>query len=150
MKHPLALAALAAALSAARATPCADTYPAVTNDWAAGAFTNVYERAALRRAADSNDVVAAYLLFDWCLAFGDRADISNAVTRVIAASDRVDDEAFTAVYGRVRPLCLAYRDEFLPLVDDDERAAEQTRLRAPGARLVNDFVLRLLWERALW
>ena len=60
------------------------------------------------------------------------------------------DEAFAAVYGRVRPLCLAYRDEFLPLVDDDERAAEQTRLRAPGARLVNDFVLRLLWERALW
>ena len=150
MKRPLALAAALAALTAAHATPCADTYPAVTNDWAAGAFTNVCERALLRQAADSNDVVAAYLLFDWCLAFGDRAALSNAVTRVIAASDRVDDEAFTAVYSRVRPLCLAYRDEFLPLVTDDERAAEQARLRADGARLANEFVLRLLWDCGLW
>ncbi len=150
MKHPLTLAAALAACAAARAVPCADTFPAVTNAWAAGAFSNVFERAALRLSADSHDVVAAYLLFDWSLAFGDRADISNAVTRVVAASDRVDDASFTAVYSRLRPLCLAYRDEFLPRVTDDERQAEQRLLRADGARLADEFVLQLLWDRNLW
>jgi hypothetical protein len=142
--------AAALAATAAGAVPSADTYPAVTNDWANAAFTNVYERAALRQAADSNDVVAAYLMFDWTLAFGDLAALSNAVTRVIAASDSVTNAAFAAVYGGVRPLCLAYRDEFLPLATAAELQAEQQKLRAAGARLANDFVLRLLWENGLW
>ena len=40
MKTPLVLAAALAA-AAACAVPSADTYPAVTNDWSAAAFTNV-------------------------------------------------------------------------------------------------------------
>lgn len=149
MKTPLVLAAALTA-AAACAVPSADTYPAVTNDWSAAAFTNVYELAVQRQAADSNDVVAAYLLFDWHLAFGDRAALSNAVTQVVAASDRVTDAAFTNVYGRVRSLCLAYRDDFLPLATDAALQSEQQKRRAAGTRLANDYMLRLLWDSDLW
>ena len=149
MKTPLVLAAALAA-AAACAVPSANTYPAVTNDWSAAAFTNVYELAVQRQAADSNDVVAAYLLFDWHLAFGDRAALSNAVTQVVAASDRVTDAAFTNVYGRVRSLCLAYRDDFLPLATEDALQSEQQKRRAAGTRLANDYMLRLLWDSDLW
>lgn len=52
------------------ATPSEDSYAAVTNDWYQGNFSNVYELAQTRLAANSNDVVAAYLLHDWDMAFG--------------------------------------------------------------------------------
>ena len=149
MKNAIAVAAaaLAAALPAA---PSADNYPAVTNDWHGAAFSNVYELAVQRRAADSNDVVGAYLMFDWALAFGDLAALSNAVSRVIEASDLVTNAVFAGVYSTMRPLCLAYRDEFLPLQTEALLQGEQQKLRAPGTSLANDFILRLLWENGLW
>ncbi len=45
--------------------PSINTFSAVTNDWYNANFTNVYELAQQRMANNSNDVVAAYLIFNW-------------------------------------------------------------------------------------
>lgn len=150
MKTAIAASLVALAAAALPAAPSADAYPAVTNDWRNAAFSNVYELAVQRRAADSNDVVSAYLLFDWALAFGDLAALSNAVTRVVEASDLVTNAVFAGVYSAMRPLCLAYRDEFLPLQTEALLQGEQQKLQTPGTGLANDFILRLLWENGLW
>ena len=59
--------AVASFAGAASAMPSTNNFHAVTNDWYNGNFTNVYELAQMRLAANSNDVVGAYLMLDWHL-----------------------------------------------------------------------------------
>ena len=56
-KTVLLVIALSATISFA--LPSANNFHAVTNDWYNGNFTNVYELAQIRIAANSNDVVGA-------------------------------------------------------------------------------------------
>ena len=53
------------------ATPTQNTYHAVTNDWRSGAYSNVLELAQSRLAANTNDIVAAYIMKDYDIMFSD-------------------------------------------------------------------------------
>ena len=64
------IAAIALSLSAfAWATPSSDNYAAVTNDWYQGNWTNVYELAQKRLAANTNDLVASHLMVSYDILF---------------------------------------------------------------------------------
>ena len=77
MKHTLA--AIILALPAfALAVPSADNYHAVTNDWHKGNWTNVYELAQQRLAANTNDIVGAYIMKDYDIMFSDFTAMSNS------------------------------------------------------------------------
>ncbi len=59
------------------ATPTENTYAAVTNDWYNGNWTNVLELAQIRRAANSNDLVAANIIVSYDVLFSDVGAMSN-------------------------------------------------------------------------
>lgn len=134
----------------AGAIPSEDCYVAVTNDWYQGNFSNVYELAETRLAANTNDVVAAYLMHDWNMAFGYAADISNGLNRVIAASDSVTNQVFVNLFNRMRPAYLEYQREFLPTLRDVDMDAERYKAYRRGRTMTSSLVLRVLDEQGLW
>ena len=84
------IAAIALSLSAfAWATPSGDNYAAVTNDWYQGNWTNVYELAQQRLAANTNDLVASHLMVSYDILFSDYQAISNSILRLVGALDSV-------------------------------------------------------------
>ena len=62
MRAAALCAVAAASVFAATATPSSNDYASVTGDWARGDYTNVYEWAQARLAADTNDLPAAYVM----------------------------------------------------------------------------------------
>ena len=80
--------AMAVALAfAANATPSANNFHAVTNDWYQGNYSNVYELAQQRLVANSNDLVAAVNMESYDLRFSSFAAISNSILRLMRASE---------------------------------------------------------------
>ena len=130
--------------------PSTNTFVAVTNDWYNANFTNVYELAQQRMANNSNDVVAAYLMLEWDTAFGSVASVSNSMTRVIELSDTVTNECFRTPYLRLRGACLAYRDEFLPTVNEADVEAERYKSYLPHKMMIQGYMLELLVKAGLW
>ena len=147
-KTVLLVIALSATISFA--LPSANNFHAVTNDWYNGNFTNVYELAQIRLAANSNDVVGAYLMLDWHFRFSGNDVVSNSISRVIAASDRVQNPAFTNAYMTVRSACLSYRDELLPLLTDTDRQEINEKSSLMHVPFVNEAALKILWDEGLW
>jgi len=144
---------LAATLSmswAAVAVPSADNYRAVTNDWYNGNFTNVLDLASARLAADTNDVVGAYLKLSWDICFADIPTLSNSVTRTIALSDAVTNAAFSNDFQRLRPVMVAFRDEILPNVTEEMRLADLPKASLPHKPIPEKRWLELLWNNGLW
>ena len=132
------------------AEPTADTYAAVTNDWYNGNFSNVLQLAEQRLAANSNDVVGAYLMLSWDVNFSDIPTLSNSVSRAIALSDAVANVAFSNDFQRLRPVMVAFRDELLPQMTEEMRQADLPKARLPHKSIPENRWLRLLWEENLW
>lgn len=146
----LLMAMAAMMLVMAWAAPSENTFHAVTNDWYHANFSNVYELAQVRLASNEYDVVGAHLMMDWDLCFSDFAAMSNSVTRLIAACDLIAEPAFTNIYSILRGEYMAYRDEYLPKQQEDERAVEQQKGWHPGGFLSSEYMLELLWKCGLW
>ena len=95
----LIAAALAATAIAAFAVPSQNTYHAVTNDWYQGNYSNVYELAQQRLAANTNDLVAAVIMETYDLRFSSFAAISNSILRVMRASEAATLPAYTNMWS---------------------------------------------------
>ena len=110
-KHIPAVCATLAGLSFA--TPSSNNFHSVTNDWYNGNFSNVYELAQMRLSTNATDVVGAYLMLDWDLAFSDYSTISNAMMRVVSSSDLVAAPAFSNAYEKCRHLYLSFCENYM-------------------------------------
>lgn len=132
------------------ATPSANCYSSVTNDWHQGKFSNVYELAQMRLTSNSNDVVATYIMHDWNLSFRDVGDISNGVTRIIEVSDCITNSSFAAEFRRLRPAYIEYRDVFLPTITKNQLEAERHKSYLPHQLMVSSYMLQLLDREGLW
>ncbi len=132
------------------AAPSSNDFHSVTNDWYNGNFTNVYELACARIATNATDVVGAYLMLDWDLAFSDYATISNSMMRVVSCSDLVSVPAFTNAYGKCRSLCISFCEDFIPKQDEATRESAQSNSRQKFGFMTNQRMLKLLWDEGLW
>ena len=111
------------------ASPSENTYHAVTNDWYNANFSNVLELAESRLAANTNDLVGAYLKLSWDICFSDASTLSNSVTRVLDIGDTVQNAAFSNEYWRLRPMIVSFRDDILPMYTEEVRQQEQPKMR---------------------
>ena len=146
-----AVAAIVLMISAsALATPSADNFASVTNDWYNGNFSNVLELALSRLAANTNDLVGAYLKLSWDVCFADIPTLSNSVARAIALSDAVTNAAFSNDFQRLRPVMVAFRDEVLPTVTEEMRLADLPKASLPHKPIPEKRWLKLLWDNGMW
>ena len=146
----LMIIALATFAECAVAIPSSNNFHAVTNDWYNGNFTNVYELAQLRFAANSNDVVGVYLKVAFDIYHSDMQVLTGDMTRVVAVSDLVTNPAFTNVYHVLRPHYIFYRDEFIPSVTESGRLGEQAKSRSARKPIPGCYILQILWDNGLW
>ncbi len=146
-----ALCAVAAAgVFAATATPSSNDYASVTGDWARGDYTNVYEWAQARLAADTNDLPAAYVMVEYDVAFSDFSAMSNSILRMMRLSDAATLPAFTNLYQMTRQGWVYYLDTFLPQQSEAERTTEQQKSYLPGRPLTCSPFLKIMWDNGLW
>ena len=144
------LCAMAALATVALASPTENTYHAVTNDWYNANFSNVLELAELRLAANTNDLVGAYLKLSWDICFSDASTLSNSVTRVLDIGDTVQNAAFSNEYWRLRPMTVSFRDDILPMYTEEVRQQEQVRSMQPHKPIPERKWLKILWDENLW
>lgn len=149
MKHASFILVCLLALNV-KAFPSTNTYAGVTNDWYNARFTNVFELAEQRIAANSNDIVAAYLMLEWQMAFGSVCAVSNAVAKTIDLADAVTNQPFRSIYMELRDDELEYRDRLLPTITESEFLADRHKSYIPGKLMVEDYFLRALWNSNLW
>ena len=149
-KTTMLAAVLSMSVAAAVAAPSADNYASVTNDWYNGNFSNVLELASSRLAANTNDIVGAYLKLSWDICFADIPTLSNSVTRTIALSDAVTNAAFSNDFQRLRPVMVAFRDQVLPNVTEEMRLAELPKASLPHKPIPEKRWLKLLWDSGMW
>ena len=146
-----AIAAIVVSLSAcAWSSPSADNYASVTNDWFQGNWTNVYELAQLRLAANTNDLVASHLMVSYDILFSDYQSISNSIQRLLVAMDSVTEPSMTNLCARLRPGWVYYRDEFLPRQTEAVLQEQRAKSRIPHKPLYCDFILEQISEKGLW
>ncbi len=152
MKPKMIAAALAAAWGAAAvfATPSTNTLDAVKADWYEGRYTNVYELAQSRLAANSNDLVAAHLMMEWDLAFSGREALSNSIMRLVRVSDEATLPAFTNLYRMTRSGWLRYVNTYLPTLSDAELELHHQRSLQTHRPMNSDVLLEVLDENGLW
>ena len=144
------MAAIAAGAIAAHAAPTQNTYHAVTNDWRRGAYSNVLELAQSRLAANTNDIVAAYIMKDYDIMFSDFTAMSNSLQRLIRAGALVTLPAYAAKYPRLRLGYQYFLEQVIPAHDDAFRIQEQQRPITPGTPMNSEHHLLLFWESNLW
>ncbi len=132
------------------ASPSENTYHAVTNDWYNANFSNVLELAESRLAANTNDLVGAYLKLSWDICFSDASTLSNSVTRVLDIGDTVQNAAFSNEFWRLRPMTVSFRDDILPMYTEEVRQQEQVRSMQPHKPIPERKWLKLLWDENLW
>ena len=149
-KKAMLAAVLSMSVAAAVAAPSADNYASVTNDWYNGNFSNVLELSSARLAANTNDLVGAYLKLSWDICFADIPMLSNSVTRTIALSDAVTNAAFSNDFQRLRPVMVAFRDQVLPNVTEEMRLAELPKASLPHKPIPEKRWLKLLWDNGMW
>ncbi len=132
------------------ATPSTNTLDAVKADWYEGRFTNVYELAQSRLAANSNDLVAAHLMMEWDLAFSGREALSNSIMRLVRVSDEATLPAFTNLYRVTRSGWMRYVNTYLPSVSDEELEMHHQRSLQNHRPMNSDILLEVLDENGLW
>jgi len=128
----------------------ANSFVAATNDWYNGNFTNVYELAQSRLAANSNDVVGAYLMLEWDMSFSTLEAISNSITRAVRLSDTVTNSVFVIPYSAIRAACLSYRDTYLCRKTNDDLLNERYKAYKRKVPMINTYLLDLLDRVGLW
>ena len=144
------MAVLAAAALTVSATPTQNTYHAVTNDWRRGAYSNVLELAQSRLAANTNDIVAAYIMKDYDIMFSDFAAMSNSLQRLIRAGALVTLPAYTNRFPRLRQGYEDFLQFVIPAHDDNFRIQEQQRPIPPGTPMNSEHLLQLFWVNNQW
>ena len=102
------------------AAPTADNFHSVTNDWWNGNFTNVYELAQQRFAMNTNDLVAAHIMWEYDRSFSGREAISNSAMRLVRIADGVTHPALTNIYAAVRSGMIRYASVYVPTWTDAE------------------------------
>lgn len=132
------------------ATPSTNTVEAIERDWYEGRYSNVYELAQMRLAANSNDLVAAHLMVEWDLAFSSRETASNSVMRLISLADEVTLPAYTNMYRFTRPGWFRYVNNYLPSLSEDEWQAHIQRSHGTGRPMDADVMLKVLYDGGLW
>ncbi len=132
------------------AAPTADNFHSVTNDWWNGNFTNVYELAQQRFAMNTNDLVAAHIMWEYDRSFSGREAISNSAMRLVRIADGVTHPALTNIYAAVRSGMIRYASVYVPTWTDAELEEQHQRARAPHRTMNCDFVLELISENGLW
>jgi len=115
-----------------------------------GNYSNVYEWAQQRLAANTNDLPGAYAMLEYDLCFSDFNAMSNSIQRMMRVSDDVALPAFTNLYQSTRAGWVYYLDHFLPAQNEEERLVEQQKSLIPGRRMTCDIVLEMLHDNALW
>ena len=150
MKIAITFALTVALAFTADATPTKNTYAAVTNDWYNGNWTNVLELAQIRRAANSNDLVAANIIVSYDVLFSDVGAMSNSVTRLIDAMDQSSAPALTNLHSRLRPGWVYFRDQFLPYQTAADLQQQHEKSYITHKPLDCDFVLKAIWDNGLW
>ena len=145
------IAAIALSLSAfAHAAPSADNYHAVTNDWYQGNWTNVYELAQQRLAANANDLVASHLMVSYDILFSDYLAMSNSIQRLVCALDSVSEPSLTNLCANLRSGWVYYLDEFLPQQTDAVLQEQRAKSQISHKPLGCDFILEQISESGLW
>ena len=145
------IAAIALSLSAfAWATPSGDNYAAVTNDWYQGNWTNVYELAQQRLAANTNDLVASHLMVSYDILFSDYQAMSNSIQRLVCALDSVSEPSLTNLCSNLRSGWVYYLDEFLSQQTDAVLQEQRAKSQIPHKPLDCDFILEQISESGLW
>ena len=150
MKIAITVALTVALAFTADATPTENTYAAVTNDWYNGNWTNVLELAQIRRAANSNDLVAANIIVSYDVLFSDVGAMSNSVTRLIDAMDQSSAPALTNLHSRLRPGWVYFRDQFLPYQTAADLQQQHEKSYITHKPIDCDFVLKAIWDNGLW
>ena len=150
MKIAITFALTVALAFTADATPTENTYAAVTNDWYNGNWTNVLELAQIRRAANSNDLVAANIIVSYDVLFSDVGAMSNSVTRLIDAMDQSSAPALTNLHSRLRPGWVYFRDQFLPYQTAADLQQQHEKSYITHKPIDCDFVLKAIWDNGLW
>ena len=150
MKIAITFALTVALAFTADATPTENTYAAVTNDWYNGNWTNVLELAQIRRAANSNDLVAANIIVSYDVLFSDVGAMSNSVTRLIDAMDQSSAPALTNLHFRLRPGWVYFRDQFLPYQTAADLQQQHEKSYITHKPIDCDFVLKAIWDNGLW
>lgn len=145
------IAAFVAALAiTTTAVPTSDNFHSVTNDWWNGNFTNVYELAQQRFAVNSNDLVAAHLMWEYDRSFSGREAVSNSAMRLVRITDGVTHPALTNIYAAVRGGMIRYASVYVPTWTDAELEEQHQRASAPHRAMNCDFVLEIISENGLW
>jgi len=150
MKLKPVIAAIAAAgAAAASAVPTADNFHSVTNDWWNGNYTNVRELAQQRLAADTNDLVAAHIMWEYDICFSDFTTMSNSILRLMRAADTVTLPAYTNRYQRFRDGYTEYMTSVIPSfpIGHQQPSPEGYPSHWP---MVSTEYLRIIWEGGLW
>lgn len=151
MKTGSIIAAFAAAVSVnVLAAPSADNFHSVTNDWWNGNYTNVYELAQLRYAANTNDLVAAHLMAEYDMSFSTREAISNSYMRLVRVADGVTHPALTNLYSIARSGFIRYASVYAPSWTDAELEEHHRKSLEPHQTMNCDFVLEIISENGLW
>ncbi len=127
-----------------------DDFVSVTNDWFQGNYSNVYALAQYREAHNTNDLVAAYIRYEWNAGFGTKVSISNSIERILAASASVTNAAYTNIFWQAKEDLEFSRDVVLPLVSDERLRAEIPLSQKRGKRFGFEEVLKILWDERLW
>lgn len=145
------IAAMALSLSAfAHATPSADNYASVTNDWYQGNWTNVYELAQQRLAANTNDLVASHLVVSYDILFSDYQAMSNSIQRLVRALDSVSEPSLTNLCSSLRSGWVYYLEEFLPQQTEAVLQEQRAKSQITHKPLDCDFILEQVAEKGLW
>ena len=150
MKIAITIVLMAVLAFTADAAPTENTYAAVTNDWYNGNWTNVLELAQIRRAANSNDLVAANIIVSYDVLFSDVGTMSNSVTRLIDAMDQSSAPALTNLHSRLRPGWVYFRDQFLPYQTAADLQQQHEKSYITHKPIDCDFVLKAIWDNGLW
>ena len=148
--HAIIAAACAAAAVKAAAVPSADNYHSVTNDWWNGNFTNVCELAQLRFAADTNDLVAAHIMWEYDMSFSSREAVSNSAMRLVRIADGVTHPALTNLYAAMRGGMIRYASVYVPTWTDLELEEHHSRSAETNRTMNCDFMLEIISENGLW
>ena len=126
-------------------------FVSVTNDWHRGAYSCVHALAMHRCEMSSNDLVAAYLQYEWNSSFGTRSSISNSIEQILHASTLVTNSAYATIYNnQVKGDVLFARDVLLPMTSDEQLSADIPISKKPGKTMGFEFVLKILWDEHLW
>lgn len=125
-------------------------FVSVTNDWYHGEYSNVCALAQYREAQNTNDLVAAYIMYEWNMILGTKESFSNSIEKVLIVSDRMTNVIFVAEYASARDGFVNMRDQVIPMASEARVEADWQKARFKGKRFTEWRILKILWDEHLW